>query len=162
MWCKKRRRNKEGKSQEDNSRPSSNKQPRKESTSGGTKPENVGSTNTEQSLKAGNGASGEKISLTTAGGLKDSLSKIYVQKKMHNNSLSEGLPTFEEDGGNVNLDERPASNDLGGTQAVDEQDHVLQKMTDRVRRQSDSSYIDYRPYNAESDGRMRDKNSDRH
>ncbi len=151
MWCKKRRRNKEGKSQEDNSRPSSNKQPRKDSVSAGTKPANVGGTEVEQSLKAGNGASGEKITLTTAGGLKDSLSKIYVQKKMHNNTLSDEAPTFEKDGCNINLDVKPGSNDV----AEDGKDHVLLKIADR--RQSDSSYNDYKPYNAESDGRMRDK-----
>ena len=154
MWCKKRRRNKDGKGQEDNSR-SSNKQPRKDSISAGTKPANVGGTETDQSLKTGNGSSGEKNVLTTAGGLKDSLSKIYVQTKMHNNALSEDLPTFEKDGRDVNTNAKTTSSDLVGAQAMDGQDHVVQKITDR--RQSDSLNTDYKPYNAEPDGRVRDK-----
>ena len=164
MWCKKRRRNKEGKSQEDSSRPSSsNNKPRKDSTSTGTKPANVGGGETEQSLKVGNGASNEKIGLTGAGGLKDSLSKIYVQKKMHNNSLSEEVETFEKGAGrNVSIDAKPCSNDSATAQVIDGQDDVLQKLTDRDRRHSDSSHLDFKPYNAEFDGHMKDKNSDRH
>ena len=145
MWCKKRRRNKEGKIQDDNSRSSSNKQTKKDSTSSGTKPVNVGGTETEQALKTGNGASVENVSLTTAGGLKDSLSKVYMQKKMHNNSLSEGELTFDKD--------EKHSNDVASVQPIDGEDNVVQKMTDRNRRQSDSLYV-------ESDGRIRDKISD--
>lgn len=165
MWCKKRRRNKDGKNQEDNSRPSSsnNNKTRKDSTSTGTKPANVGGGDAEQSLKAGNEASIEKMSLTGAGGLKDSLSKIYVQKKMHNNSLSEEMATLEKGAGrNVNIDAKSCSNDSAASQVVDSQDDVSQNLTDRDRRHSDSSHLDFKPYNAEFDGHMKDKNSDLH
>ena len=146
MWSKKRRR-KEGKGQEDNSR-SSNKQPRKDSISAGTK-------ETEQSFKTGNGASSEKNILTTAGGLKDSLSKIFVQTKMHNNAHSADVATFEKDGRDINTDVKPSTNDLAGSQATDGQDHVVQKITDH--RLTDSLTADYKSYNAESDGRVSDK-----
>ena len=161
MWCKKRRRNKESKSQEDNSRPSSsNNKQRKDSTSTGAKPANV---ETEQSLKTDNGVSNEKLSLTGAGGLKDSLSKVYVQKKMHSNSVSDEVATFEKGAGpNVNIDDKPCSNDSAAPQVLHGQDDVLQKLTDKDRRHSDSSHLDFKPYNAEIDGRIKDKNSDRH
>ena len=158
MWCKKRRRNKEGKSQEENSRSSGSKQGRKDSASSGAKSANNGGTEGQHVPKTDNGVSVEKTSgpanLTTAAGLKDSLSKIYEQKKMHGTSLSEGAVTFDKDGHNVSLDPKLGINDLG-TRAADGEDHVLPA-------KSDSSFIDYKPYNAETDGRMRDKSSDRH
>ncbi|XP_028405275.1 cyclin-dependent kinase 12-like [Dendronephthya gigantea] len=160
MWCKKRRRNKEGKGQEENSRSSGSKQTRKDSASASTKSSNNGGTEGQHVPKTDNGVGVEKTSgpanLTTAAGLKDSLSKIYEQKKMHNSSHSEGA-----DGHNVNSVAKPGSNDLG-TRAADGEDHVLPAKSDKDRRQSDSSFIDYKPYSAETDGRTRDKSSDRH
>lgn len=157
MWCKKRRRNKDSKSQEDNSRPSSNKQTsRKDSTSSaGVKHGNAVSVDTEQSLKEGNEVSGEKVTLTSGGGLKDSLSKLFVQKQLHNNFISNDVPILEDN--ERNIDVQADRDDLAANQVMENQEYVLQKVTDKDRLPSDSSYIDCKPYNSESDARLRDK-----
>lgn len=96
MWCKKRRRHKEGKSQEDISRSSTNKPSRKDSSK---------SSNTEllPGQKLGHGANEEKLSLATAVTLKDSLSKVFTQK----------LPN--ELGGEVSVPQGVSPGDIAST-----------------------------------------------
>lgn len=96
MWCKKRRRHKEGKSQEDISRSSTNKPSRKDSSK---------SSNTEllPGRNFGHGANEEKLSLATAVTLKDSLSKVFTQK----------LPN--ELGGEVSVPQGVSPGDIAST-----------------------------------------------